>query len=175
MSDVSTETLLAAFPLDRNSDMFAVASAIAPELASLFEDCRLLTIYPRIAELDEATLDRIAADYSVAWYDYNGDLERKRQQIQDLFAVHRIAGTKRGTIAALSAYCIGFAIQEWYYYNGDPGTFRYTAALKPGVSSGRFIELLQLNKRVSAEETEYTAPLQPITDQAEADFAILQR
>lgn len=175
MSNVSAEAILASVPFRPDSDLFAVASAIAPELASLFDDCRLLTIYPRIAELDEATLDRIAADYSVTWYDYNGDLESKRQQIQDLFAVHRIAGTKQGTIAALSAYCIGFDIREWFDFNGDPGTFRYTYTLKPGVNADRTFELLQANKRVSAEETEYTAPLAPVVDQAQADFATLER
>lgn len=151
MTNVTTAALLESFPMQSDGDMCAVAAAIAPELVSLFEDCSLCSIYPRIDELDEVTLDRIAIDYSVSWYDYNSDLESKRAQIQDLFKIHKIAGTKQGLKDALAVFCTSVDVEEWFEYNGDPGSFRVTVTPKTGVSSATILALLHKLKRISTD------------------------
>ena len=49
----------------------------------------------RFLELDEQTLDILAYDLHVDWYDHSYPIEVKRQTIKDSVKIHRRLGTRR--------------------------------------------------------------------------------
>lgn len=123
---ITRENLLWTLPyaLQQDKDKLALAQVIADELTALYRDNRLLALYTRIDELDEALLDILAKDFSVGWYLYDGTVEAKRAQIKSCFYVHRRLGTKSAMVTALSDLCPGSDVDEWFNYGGEPYHFR---------------------------------------------------
>lgn len=123
---ITRENLLWTLPaaLQQDEDKRAVATVVADELTTLYKDNRLLALYTRIDELDEALLDILAKDFSVSWYLYDGTVNSKRAQIKSCFYVHRRLGTKSAMITALSDLCPGSDVFEWFEYGGEPYHFR---------------------------------------------------
>ncbi|MBQ6052972.1 MAG: phage tail protein I [Clostridia bacterium] len=123
---LTAENLLRVFPsaLASSKNLYALASAIADELETLFSENRLLAIYANISSLPEELLDILAKDYKVDWYLPDTSLEAKREQIAAQFMVHRHLGTKSAIVFALSAICPGSDVQEWFEYGGDPYYFK---------------------------------------------------
>lgn len=56
--------------LKNDPDMMALAQTISAQLQTTAAEIRKNIIYARIDELDEATLDVLAYDLHVDWYDY---------------------------------------------------------------------------------------------------------
>lgn len=56
--------------LKNDHDMMALAQTISAQLQTTAAEVRKNIIYARIDELDEATLDVLAYDLHVDWYDY---------------------------------------------------------------------------------------------------------
>ena len=75
--------------------MIALARTIAEQLQVTARQIEKNIIYARIDELDEQTLDVLAYDLHVDWYDYSYPIEVKRQTIKDSVKVHRKLGTRR--------------------------------------------------------------------------------
>ena len=57
--------------LKNDPDMMALAQTISAQLQTTAAEVRKNIIYARIDELDEATLDVLAYDLHVDWYDYS--------------------------------------------------------------------------------------------------------
>lgn len=57
--------------LKNDPNMLALAQVIAEQLQINARDIEKNIIYPRIDELDEQTLDILAYDLHVDWYDYS--------------------------------------------------------------------------------------------------------
>ncbi len=123
---ITCENLLLTLPyaLQQDKDKVALAKVIANELTTLYHDNRLIAIYTRIDELDEALLDILAKDFSVSWYLYDGTIEEKRAQIKSCFYVHRRLGTKAAVETAISAIYPDTKVSEWFEYGGEPYHFR---------------------------------------------------
>lgn len=123
---ITRENLLLTLPyaLQQDKDKLALATVIADELTALYRDNRLLALYTRIDELDEALLDILAKDFSVGWYLYDGTIEEKRAQIKSCFYVHRRLGTKAAVETAISAIYPDTKVSEWFEYGGEPYHFR---------------------------------------------------
>lgn len=68
-------------PLKNDPTMTALARVIAEQLQTTARQIRRNIIYARIDELDEQTLDVLAYDLHVDWYDYSYPIEVKRQTI----------------------------------------------------------------------------------------------
>ena len=101
-------------------------------------------IYARIDELDEQTLDVLAYDLHVDWYDYSYPIEVKRQTIRDSVRVHRRLGTKYAVETALGAVFPGTRVQEWFEYGGEPYMFKVIiGATESGVSADRQAAVLE--------------------------------
>ena len=75
--------------LKNDPDMMALAQTISAQLQTTAAEVRKNVIYARIDELDEATLDVLAYDLHVDWYDYSYPIEVKRRTIRDSIQVHR--------------------------------------------------------------------------------------
>ena len=89
--------------LKNDPDMMALAQTISAQLQTTAAEVRKNIIYARIDELDEATLDVLAYDLHVDWYDYSYPIEVKRRTIRDSIQVHRRLGTKYAVEKALGA------------------------------------------------------------------------
>ena len=110
--------------LKSDPNMLALAQVIAEQLQVNAKEIGKNIIYARIDELDEQTLDILAYDLHVDWYDYSYPIEVKRQTIKDSVKVHRKLGTKYAVETALGAVYPGTKVKEWFEYGGKPYTFK---------------------------------------------------
>ena len=123
-------------PLKNDPTMTALARFIAEQLQGTVRQIGKNIIYARIDELDEQTLDVLAYDLHVDWYDYSYPIEVKRQTIRDSVRVHRRLGTKYAVETALGAVFPGTRVQEWFEYGGEPYMFKVIiGATESGVSA----------------------------------------
>ena len=124
--------------LKNDPDMMALAQTISAQLQATAAEIRKNIIYARIDELDEATLDVLAYDLHVDWYDYSYPIEVKRRTIRDSIQVHRRLGTKYAVEKALGAVYPGTKVEEWFEYGGDPYKFRVViGATEAGITAER--------------------------------------
>ena len=124
--------------LKNDPDMMALAQTISEQLQATAAEIRKNIIYARIDELDEATLDVLAYDLHVDWYDYSYPIEVKRRTIRDSIQVHRRLGTKYAVEKALGAVYPGTKVEEWFEYGGDPYKFRVViGATEAGITADR--------------------------------------
>lgn len=124
--------------------MTALARVIAEQLQGTVQQIGKNIIYARIDELDEQTLDVLAYDLHVDWYDYSYPIEVKRQTIRDSVRVHRRLGTKYAVETALGAVFPGTRVQEWFEYGGEPYMFKVIiGATESGVSADRQAAVLE--------------------------------
>jgi phage tail P2-like protein len=123
---ITAENLLRVLPevLQKNSEMYALATGIAQQLSTRLSEINMARIYTRIGALPEELLDILAYDLKVDWYDYNYGIKAKRALLQDSFYVHRHLGTRGAVERALSDIYPGTEIQEWFEYGGEPFYFR---------------------------------------------------
>lgn len=130
--------------LKDDPEINALGRAIAEQLQITARQIRQNIIYARIDELDEQTLDILAYDLHVDWYDHSYPIEVKRQTIKDSVKIHRRLGTKYAVETALGAVFPGTRVEEWFEYNGDPYTFRVIInATENGVTAAQQAAVLE--------------------------------
>jgi len=76
-----------------------------------------------IDNMPEWRLDELAWEYNLI-YDYDADLEVKRNWIRDMRQYYALYGTAAGIIKYLEAVYESVIVEEWPSYNGDPFHFR---------------------------------------------------
>lgn len=131
-------------PLKDDPEINALGRVIAEQLQITAQQIRRNIIYPRIDELDEQTLDILAYDLHVDWYDYSYPVEVKRRTIKDSVKIHRRLGTKYAVETALGAVFPGTRVEEWFEYGGDPYTFRVIInATENGVTAAQQAAVLE--------------------------------
>lgn len=131
-------------PLKDDANMLALAKVIAEQLQISANQIKRNVIYARIDELDEQTLDILAYDLHVDWYDYTYPVEVKRATIKDSVKVHRKLGTKYAVETALGNVFPGTKVKEWFEYGGDPYMFKVIiGATTAGVSADRQAAVLE--------------------------------
>ena len=130
--------------LKDDPEINALGRAIAEQLQITARQIRRNIIYARIDELDEQTLDILAYDLHVDWYDHSYPIEVKRQTIKDSVKIHRRLGTKYAVETALGAVFPGTRVEEWFEYDGDPYTFRVIInATENGVTEAQQAAVLE--------------------------------
>ncbi|KAF5055321.1 Phage tail protein [anaerobic digester metagenome] len=131
-------------PLKDDPNMLALAKVIAEQLQDSAKQIKKNIIYARIDELDEPTLDILAYDLHVDWYDYTYPIEVKRATIKDSVKVHRKLGTKYAVETALGNVFPGSKVEEWFEYDGDPYMFKVViGATTSGISAERQAAVLE--------------------------------
>lgn len=110
--------------LGNDEGMNPLAEMIARNMSFAWVKTDLPTLYAVINHLPEDLLDILAKDFKVDWYDYNYDLQTKRNVIRDNFFVHRHLGTKQGIVTAVCDVWEDSLIEEWFQYDGSPYMFR---------------------------------------------------
>lgn len=106
-----------------NKDLKALGKLIAKELIDIQKQVPKNLIFSNIDNLDEKTLDILAYDLNVLWYDYNYNLEQKRAVIKDCIKIYRKLGTPYAVKKALGNIFPRTTLKEWYETGGNPYTF----------------------------------------------------
>lgn len=106
-----------------NEDIKALGKLIANELKKINKEIPKNIIFSRIDELDEVTLDILAYDLNVLWYDYDYSLNIKREIIKDCIKIYRKLGTPYAVKRALGNIFPRTTIKEWFDTGDKPYTF----------------------------------------------------
>lgn len=126
MNNIKKTDLTKSLPpiLKENKDIQALSKLIAAELDDITSDIDKNIIFADISNADEETLDILAYDLNVLWYDYRYELEVKRSIIKDCIKVYRKLGTPYAVIRSISNVFPESDLKEWFEYGGDPYTFK---------------------------------------------------
>ena len=111
-------------PLKNDPEMNALGRVIAEQLQITARQIRQNIIYARIDELNEQTLDILAYDLHVDWYDYGHPIAAKRAVIKDSVRVHKRLGTLYAVKTALGSVYPESEVEEWFDYGGEHHRFR---------------------------------------------------
>lgn len=110
--------------LRNDKDFFAFAIVFAKQLQKVIEETNRNLIYYNIDLLDENTLDMLAVDFKVDWYNTADSIEVKRNLIKDCLKVHKYKGTVYAVQTALSNLHKYSTVEEWFRYGGTHHFFR---------------------------------------------------
>lgn len=126
MSSIKEADLTTSLPpvLKENEDIQALSSLISKELKDITENIDKNIIFADLDNVDEETLDILAYDLNVSWYDYNYEIEVKRSIIKDCIKIYRKLGTPYAVIRSISNVFPESDLKEWFEYGGRPYTFR---------------------------------------------------
>ena len=140
-------------PLKNDETMLALGQAIAGELQQNIRLARLTIIYPRIDELDGTTLDILARDLHVDWYNDAYPIAAKRAVIKSSVQIHKRLGTKYAVVKALGDLFPNTEVQEWFEYGGTHHHFRIILDLtqaKAPADISQIVSAAKFYKRLSA-------------------------
>ena len=123
---LSAETILLALPqvLREDSNMLALARAVAEALSAQANELDVIRIYPAVDILPESLLDLLAYDFKVDWWVSSYSLEEKRDILAKSWNVHRALGTKYAMETSISSVYEDSRVQEWFEYGGEPYHFK---------------------------------------------------
>lgn len=153
--------------LKSDETVLALAKCIAGALQDNIELARIAIIYPRIDELDETTLDILARDLHVDWYDDTYPIEAKRAVIKSSVRVHKRLGTKFAVVQAIRDIYPNSEVQEWFEYGGTHHRFRIILDLtnaKVSLDLTQIIKAAKFYKRLSAHLDEIICKMSANTE-----------
>jgi len=148
MSNLTKESMMRTYPyvLDRDKLYNGLGQTAAKALGLVSDASDSCGIYTRIEQLSESLLDILARDFAISWYNFDYDLETKRQVMAAAFSVYRRLGTKGAMLKALCAIWPETHVLEWFDYGGDPYHFKVT--LDISVTEGEIIGLDVIKKTI---------------------------
>jgi len=145
MNDIYSIDLTRTLPISLKNDpkMIALSEIIATELLKTSKLIKNNIIYARIDELNEGTLDILAYDLHVDWYEYTYPIEAKRAIIKDSVKVHKRLGTTNAVEMALGNLHPGSEIEEWFEYDGDPFSFRIVIDVTNSRTTAEYFSIIK--------------------------------
>ena len=126
MIDIYSISLVDVMPESLKSDPLikALAEAITPELQTVSTDIAQCIFLPQVDYLSEETLDILAWQLNIDWYDILTDISVKRKLVKGANLIHRYQGTPAAVEEVLQAYFGSGIVREWFEYGGQPGRFK---------------------------------------------------
>lgn len=110
--------------LARSQTVRDVAKACGASLHDVVERMSGLLIYSRIDELGEETVDDLAWQFHVDFYDTGLNLDQKRALVKSAIKDHKYKGTTWAVKSVLKPIRGDVVLQDWYQYGGKPYHFR---------------------------------------------------
>lgn len=109
-------------------DGYAMCRALEAGMNYFLEHAKTgMDIILDVDEMPEWRLDELAWEYNCL-YDYDADITIKKEWIRNAYESFRYHGTAEGVRQYMSRYFGESSIQEWFEFEGDPGTFNVTVA-----------------------------------------------
>ena len=152
LNDIEFIKLLPQF-MHNDAAVSGLASGVGEIVRDLAESVELLSTWDHIDELSESELDELAWELNVQWYDFDANIEVKRNIIKDSDKVYQRLGTKWAVENIINTYFGDGYIEEWFEYEGEPGHFRVFSS-NPSLNNERlaeFLNVLNKVKRASAK------------------------
>lgn len=131
MIDLKHISLLDVMPpnLLQDEKVKAAAKSLDSELQTVTEQIKHCLLLARLDDLDEKTIDELAWQYHVDFYQPLGmSLESKRDLVRKSIETHRLKGTPYAVEQVVSAAFNRSSVQEWFEYGGDPYRFKITTS-----------------------------------------------
>lgn len=160
LSNLSLLDLQTSF-MKQDITTIAMCNALEPQFRQLSEEVKLCLIYSQIDNLDDATLNELAWQMSIDWYDINANLETKKTIVKNAIKVHRYRGTPYAVEEVIQTYFGDGYVQEWFEYGGEPYMFKVITT-NPSVTSelaNQFIKVLNSVKNVRSHLEEIIVSL----------------
>lgn len=153
--DISNINLLSlqTSQMQQDPTTISLCAALNPQFQELGEETKLCLIYSRIDDLDSDTLDELAWQMHMDWYDSTSDIDIKRSLVKSALKVHRYRGTPYAVEQVIQNYFGDGDVQEWFEYGGQPYYFRVITT-NPTVTdeqASRFQMAVNAAKRLSAK------------------------
>lgn len=113
---------------------------------------KLMSRWNQIDQLDEQTLDEMAWELNIQWYDSTASIEAKRAVIRNSDRVYAKLGTPYAVEQIVADYFGTGEVREWYQYGGQPHHFKVLSDNPSLVNSNLdlFLKLLRTVKRRSS-------------------------
>lgn len=127
MINIYELSLLDLLPLSiKTKEIESVCKALDRQLTEISERLIENIILPRIDELPENTIDLLAWQLHVDFYEpLNLDLDKKRELVKNAVIWHKNKGTRRAVEQLVkTVFFDDFKVEEWFIYNGRPYYFR---------------------------------------------------
>ena len=151
---ITQEAMLSVLPgvLARDDGMYSLAQLIGWIIDKDSGKIDSPAIFQNIDSLDEDLLALLAKDYKIDWYDYDGTIETKRNQLKSNWFVRKKIGTVGAVKAALRDVWPDSTVEEWYEYGGDPGYFQVLLSLNTEgtVPFNKAVRMVEVFKPVRA-------------------------
>jgi phage tail P2-like protein len=100
-----------------------ITEVIDKALKDIYPETSIPALISRIDELDGETLDLLAWQWHVDFYDGALTLEQKRNLVKTSIDQHRKKGTKAAVEQMVSIVYDSGQVKEWYEYEGEPYHF----------------------------------------------------
>lgn len=104
--------------------VIALSKALAVLHEKTLEYANNSQVYTALDTTPEEVLDALAVNWKIDWYDTDYSIEQKRRIIKTALTVRQTMGTACATRLQADAIFPGTMLEEWFEYNGTPGTFR---------------------------------------------------
>lgn len=146
MIDIYEVSLLDILPpnLKQDHDMIAAAKAVDNDFSLLVNDVKQCILLPRIEEIDDNnTLDLLAWQMHVDFYDSTLPIETKQQLIKNSNNLHRTKGTPAAVEKAAKIVFGRSWIDEWFDYGGNPYYFKVNVEATNRGASKNDLDLLE--------------------------------
>lgn len=93
-------------------------------------------VYAEIDSMPDAVLDLLAIEMGTQYYGTDLPVEYKRKLIKNTLIWYANAGTKNAVSELANSIYGGISeLEEWFEYNGDPGTFRIHVDISDSVDN----------------------------------------
>lgn len=119
----------------------AAALALDGELQAVTELTRLVVLLARLDELDDATVDMLAKQFKVDFYDAGTELTRKRELVRRSIAWHRTKGTPGAVQSVVDVLLDGATVSEYWEYDGKPYHFKVGGMTCPLVDGNTILKV----------------------------------
>lgn len=131
----------------------ALSTAVNTIAIDAYGKIRTMSIWDRIDELDDATLDELAYELGIGWYNSMADIATKREVIKASDLVHAKLGTPWAVEKLMGDYFGSAVVREWWAYAGEPGHFKLLST-NPEITNEKLekaMALLGICKRKSSQ------------------------
>ena len=109
-----------------DEDGYAMCKALEAGLNYFLEKCNeSMGIMLDVDKMPEWRLDELAWEYNCL-YNYDADIDIKREWIRNAYKNYRIHGTAEGIRQYLAIYFGESVVNEYWEFSGNPGQFNVT-------------------------------------------------
>ena len=120
LKDLMPENLLA----DKNINK--ITMSLDKFLKGIYSQCDYPAILSRIDDLDSDTIDSLAWQYHVDFYDEEIPLQQRRELVKKSIDYHRHKGTKYAVDGVVGTVFPDATVHEFWEYGGKPYCFKVT-------------------------------------------------